>query len=212
MNEEEQLKRDIAEVAYNIIYGAKLNYSSYELSKLFSTGLSYFSLAIGVITLAWVDLATKNLSVVLLLFGLFGLLVSKSPDSLVALKTGGNKLTELYDSLKNLYAQVDTLENLQIARENMVSIQDEARGYYQTDQLLFSSWFAHQKLFSEHQPDWMCRELGLTFWKDKIPSTLKFIMLLFVFASVMALFHYVFSITGGYVYIRSVWLNFISVF
>lgn len=212
MNEKEQLKRDIAEAAYNIIYGAKLNYSSYELSKFFSSGISYFSLAIGIVTLAYVDLASKDLSVALLLLGLFGLLISKSPDSLVALKSGGNKLTELYDLLKNLYAQVDTTDDLQVTREKMASIQAEARGYYQTDQLLFSSWIAHHKIFGEHQSDWMCGELNLTFWKDKIPSTLKLFIQFCLFVAMAATFHYLFSISGGYDYIRGVWLNFTSTF
>jgi hypothetical protein len=212
MNEKEQLKRDIAEAAYSIIYGAKLNYSSYELSKFFSSGISYFSLSIGIITLAYIDLASKNLSVALLLLGLFGLLISKSPDSLVALKSGGNKLTELYDLLKNLYAQVDTSDDLQVTRENMASIKTEARGHYQTDQLLFSSWFAHQKLFGEHQPDWMCGELNLTVWKDKIPSTLKLFIWFCLFVAMAASFHYLFSTSGGYDYIKGGWLKFISTF
>ncbi|TOH25647.1 hypothetical protein CGI84_24625, partial [Vibrio parahaemolyticus] len=69
MNEKERLKKDIADTAYNIIYGAKLNFSSYELSKNISTGVSAFSLAIGIIALAFVEFATKELSVALLLLG-----------------------------------------------------------------------------------------------------------------------------------------------
>ncbi|PMM25257.1 SLATT domain-containing protein [Vibrio lentus] len=212
MNEKDQLKRDIANTAYNIIYGAKLNYSSYELSKAFSSGISYFSLAIGIITLAYVEIASKELSVTLLLLGLFGLLISKSPDSLVALKSGANKLTELHDLLKNLYAQVDTTSDYHALRENMASIQSQARGYYQTDQLLFASWFAHHKLFNEHQSDWMCEALNLTFWKDKVPSTLRLSIKLGFFIIITAIVHYSISINGGYDYISDDWLKFISIF
>ncbi|EOC5441034.1 SLATT domain-containing protein [Vibrio parahaemolyticus] len=198
MNEKERLKKDIADTAYNIIYGAKLNFSSYELSKNISTGVSAFSLAIGIIALAFVEFATKELSVALLLLGLLGLLVGKSPDSMVNLKNGAIKLTQYHDQLKILYSEVDSSSTTEDIQLRLEEIQNEARDFYSTDQLPFASWFAHHKLFNEHQSEWLCNALNLTFWKDKLPSTLKLLIKLILIIFFISIFHYSLDYLGAY--------------
>lgn len=206
MNEKEHLKKNIADAAYNIIYGAKLNFSSYELSKYISTGVSAFSLAIGIISLAFVDLATKELSVALLLLGLLGLLVGKSPDSMVNLKNGAIKLTKYHDQLKILYYEVDlspTTESIQTCLE---TIQNEAREFYSTEQLPFASWLAHHKLFNEHQSGWLCDALNLTLWKDKLPSTLKLLIKLIIIMFLMSILYCTFDYLGVYALLDKVFI------
>lgn len=172
------LKKRIAESAYNILFGAKLNFSTYEMSSKIPTVISYISLSVGVISLSFVDFNTKVLAVTLILLGLFSLVISKDPLSLIDYQKSGNELTRLHDELKNLYDEV-TLDDSSTDIENRLNlIQIEARDSYRSNQILLSSWFAHYKLFNEHQIDWLNEELKFDFWKDKIPSSLKFIIYL----------------------------------
>ena len=59
-------------------------------------------------------------------------------------------------------------------------IEDEFYRERFSKQVYLSDWVAHYKFFFQYQSDWVVKELNLKFFKDKIPSSFKLILLIFI--------------------------------
>jgi hypothetical protein len=84
---------------------------------------------------------------------------------------------------KKLYLKANQTndENDLINIERDVSIiEDEFYRERFSKQVYLSDWVAHYKFFFQYQSDWVVKELNLKFFKDKIPSSFKLILLIFI--------------------------------
>ena len=48
--------------------------------------------------------------------------------------------------------------------------------------------YPHFKFYYQFQTEWIVKELNLTFWKDKIPNSLKVIIILFLIIVLIVIF------------------------
>ena len=177
----EDLLKQIAESGYNIGFGAKKSFATFDIVDKIPGILNFCALAIGILALVIDELNIKIVSASLIIFGVIGIYISKYDDKKDEYATSGSKITEMFNELKSLYHLVkaksdDTNFDEDISK--MKEIEDKFYLITIPKQILFSDWYAHYKFFWQWATHikWLESELKLTFWENKIPlSFLVFI-------------------------------------
>ena len=177
----DDLLKQIAEKGYDVGFGAKKHFASYDIICRVPRIISFVTLGIGVYAIFVDQLSTQCVSATLIVLGIVGLLVYQSIDRAEEYEHAGKKLTGLWNDLKKLYYIVkkkDTDFSKEITL--LAGIEEE---YYQisiSKQMEFSDWYAHYKFFWQHQIGWIEEEIDFKFWRDKVPLTLTLSLIVFV--------------------------------
>ena len=177
----EDLLKQIAESAYNIGFGAKKSFATFDIVDKIPGILNFCALAIGILALVIDELNIKIVSASLIIFGVIGIYISKYDDKKDEYAILGSEIKKLFNELKSLYHSVkaksdDTNFDEDISK--MKEIEDKFYLITIPKQILFSDWYAHYKFFWQWATHikWLESELKLTFWENKIPlSFLVFI-------------------------------------
>lgn len=177
----EDLLKQIAESGYNIGFGAKKSFATFDIVDKIPGILNFCVLAIGILALVIDELNIKIVSASLIIFGVIGIYISKYDDKKDEYAILGSEIKKLFNELKSLYHSVkaksdDTNFDEDISK--MKEIEDKFYLITIPKQILFSDWYAHYKFFWQWATHikWLESELKLTFWENKIPlSFLVFI-------------------------------------
>ena len=177
----EDLLKQIAESGYNIGFGAKKSFATFDIVDKIPGILNFCALAIGILALVIDELNIKIVSASLIIFGVIGIYISKYDDKKDEYAILGSEIKKLFNELKSLYHSVkaksdDTNFDEDISK--MKEIEDKFYLITIPKQILFSDWYAHYKFFWQWATHikWLESELKLTFWENKIPlSFLVFI-------------------------------------
>ncbi len=182
---EQKLSKQIAREYYNVIYGAKLNFSSLDICEKLPGIIGFLSLAIGVLGLSFENFNNKILATALLIAGIIGLMLKPKELNKDKYLESGKKLTDLSKKLELLHARsLESEYDANLIRTELEDLQTKHYEIETTQPVFLSSWYAHYKLFSEHNNKWFCEELSLTFWRDKLPLSFR-LTLIFVFLMVL---------------------------
>jgi hypothetical protein len=165
------LLRQIADTAYNVGFGAKKHFATYDIVEKAPGWIGFISLAVGIFALFIDVLATKHMSAVLIVLGISGLLINFYNESKLTYEAKGVILTHLYNELKSLYFDVKASDKSDFKEEAEKLKELEERYYLNciSKQILFSDWYAHYKFFWQHQIDWVDEQKHFKFWRDKVP-------------------------------------------
>jgi hypothetical protein len=160
---ENTIKKQVAREYYNVLYSAKLHFTSFDICEKLPTVISIISLSSGVIGLAFAELNSKSLAVLLLIIGIIGIILKPRELQKEQYHTIGVSLTDVSKKLEGLYCQIDMQDMASVdkARFDLRTLQEEHHSIRTLPPVFFSSWFAHYKVFSEHNSKWMCTELSL---------------------------------------------------
>ncbi len=169
----DELLKSIAETGYNVGFGAKKHFATYDILEKVPGFIGFISLVFGIYALAFDGLSTKFLSASFIVLGVVGLYISLYKHKKAAYMDYGVKLTQLYNDLAKLYrnaksandADVDNIAN------QLTQLQNEYYGSCQSNQIVFSDWYAHYKFFWQHQIDWVDEQKHFKLLRDKIPLT-----------------------------------------
>lgn len=178
MNKDDLLKH-IAETAYNIGFGAKKHFSTYDMVAKAPGLISFISFVIGIYALVYESLNTKFISATLLVLGVVGLYISFYDSKKETYVQNGVKLTDLFNELKRLNGAVKSVSTP--TQEQLDKLAEIERNYTQissSHQILFSNWYAHYKFFWEQQIEWVDEQKKFRFWRDKIPLSLTLTVLI----------------------------------
>ncbi|WP_350627686.1 SLATT domain-containing protein [Pseudoalteromonas sp. CAL260-MNA-CIBAN-0059] len=166
------LKKHIAETAYNVGYSAKLHFASYEIIERLPGLISFFSMAFGIYALAFSNLSTKFMSCTLLVLGLIGLYVSLKNSDKEAYEEKGIALTGLFNELKHLMSDAKSqTSNITSIANKLNDIEGRYNNSCASSHIMFATWFAHYKFFWEQQIAWIDDQRKFSFFRDKIPLT-----------------------------------------
>jgi len=175
MNKDDLLKH-IAETAYNIGFGAKKHFATYDMVAKAPGLISFVSFAIGIYALIIESLNTKFISATLLILGIIGLYISFLDSKKDSYFQIGNKLTDLFNDLKRLYGSVKAVNTpTQEQLNNLEEIEKKYTQISSSHQILFSNWYAHYKFFWEQQIEWIDEQKKFSFWRDKIPLSFSLV-------------------------------------
>jgi len=185
MNRSDFLKC-IAETGYNVGFGAKKHFATYDLVEKSPGWISFISIAFGIYSLAFKELSTSFLSASFTVLGVVGLYVSMYDAKKSDYEKAGVELTKIYNQLRALYYSVqsksdsDDLTNL-ISEYQQLESQFYSVGL--SKQILFSDWYAHYKFFWQHQIEWVDEQKKFNFFRDKVPlSCYVFLIVVIVMA------------------------------
>jgi uncharacterized membrane protein len=182
MNKQD-LMSSIAEKGYDVGFGAKKHFATYEIIEKAPGWISFSALAFGIFALAISGLSTKLTSSLFIVLGVVGLYIRLYEHKKNDYEASGVTLTRLYNELKALYYSVKSLdesEELSIYHQNLLDIEKRYYPACISKQILFSNWFAHYKFFWENQIGWVDEQLRFKLFRDKIPLTLSLLTVLIV--------------------------------
>lgn len=187
----EDLARQIAEDAYNVGFGAKRNFATYDIINLIPSFLTFITLVVGIFALHIEVLNTKIISTFLILLSIVGIYASGFSEDREKYNQVGKKSTEMFGKLKNLYyeAQNDEADCAKLNEERS-KIMNEFYSMSISRQALFSSLLAHYKFFWEWRKNiaWVDKELNLSFFWDKLPISIYFFMVLLILLCLICYF------------------------
>lgn len=179
----DELLKSIAETGYNVGFGAKKHFATYDIVEKVPGLISFISLAFGIYALAFNGLSTKFLSASFIVLGVIGLYISLYEHKKSEYMSFGIKLTQLYNGLANLYRNTKDANDTDIEGllAQLIQVQNEYYESCQGNQIIFSDWYAHYKFFWQYQVDWVDEQKHFKLLRDKIPLTFSiFIVCLFI--------------------------------
>ena len=185
MNRSDFLKC-IAETGYNVGFGAKKHFATYDLVEKSPGWISFISIAFGIYSLAFKELSTSFLSASFTVLGVVGLYVSMYDAKKSDYEKAGVELTKIYNQLRALYYSVQSKSDSDDLTNLISEYQQLESQYYSvglSKQILFSDWYAHYKFFWQHQIEWVEEQKNFSFFRDKVPlSFYMFLVVLIVMA------------------------------
>ncbi len=191
----EMVLKSLATNGYNVGFGAKKNFASYDLVIKLPSWIGFITLALGIVQLGYPVIGNcKWLSTILILASVAALYINVFNSTTDSFEKEGIRLTKLFNRLRNLYLKVKSSDKNDFTDEvnEMNGIMEEYYGNVISKQVFMSQWFAHFKFFYEMQIDWVDEQLKFGFFKDKVPNSLKIILvLLFVSFLILAYYEYI---------------------
>ena len=97
----EVLLKRIAESAYNVGFGAKKHFTTYDIASKAPGIIEFLSLAIGVLALCFDVVSTKIVSTCLIIFGIVSIYISKYNESQIEYRTTASELTQIFNEMKD---------------------------------------------------------------------------------------------------------------
>lgn len=187
MTQSEMLKV-IARHGYNVGFGAKKNFATYDLICKASGWISFISLAVGIFALFTPQLATNTISSLLILFGVATMYIQFYEPEKSRYEAAGIAQTEIFNELELIYRSVKTDAGFDhvVTQESVRQLMNKFYGTTISKQIFGSNWYAHYKFFCEFEKRWVADELGLTL-KDKVPLSLCFFSVLVMILAVILL-------------------------
>lgn len=184
----EDILKDIAETGYNVGFGAKKNFATFDIVDKTPVLISLLVIGLGIFALVEESLNTKAVSASITILGIIGFYISLYAKR--DYERHGKQLTELYNELATLYRKAKAIDNGSF--ENIESkLGDIKKRYYElskSDQIFFSDWYAHYKFFWQHQIDWVNEQKQFKLFRDKVP--LSFTVSVILAVILLVTFHF----------------------
>ena len=165
------LLRTIAETGYNVGFGAKKTFATFDIVEKGPGWIGFISLAVGVYALYVDALAAKFPSATLVVAGIGALYISFYRSG--EYEKAGNEQIRLFHRLRDLYREVESGADVTASRAKLAQIEGEFYAVTISKQIFLSDWYAHYKFFAQSQIGWMDEQLHFQWWKDKIPLSAK---------------------------------------
>ncbi len=175
------LRQSIARAAYDIGFGAKKHFATFDTVEKLPGWVGFISFAVGVFALIYDPLSAKFVSATLVVAGaaVVYLAFYRSAEYEVA----GKALTDIYHELGGLHTElVDGGAAAGIA-DKIKDCRMRAQQVSLSRQIFLSDWWAHYKFFAQQQTDWIESELNLT-WRDKWPASLRVAIVILILLAV----------------------------
>ncbi|MDA8456983.1 SLATT domain-containing protein [Acidovorax sp. GBBC 3334] len=178
----DQLLKSIADTAYNVGFGGRKHWATYDIVDKVPGLIGFLSTAFGIFALIYDKLSEKSLSAAFIVFGLIALYITFYEPNKSSYAASANKLTTLFNALRDLYRTVQSHPNddVGVYVDQLHLIEKD---YYDTcisKQILFSDWYAHYKFFWQYQIDWLDEQKQFKLFRDKLPLSFMFWMVVFL--------------------------------
>lgn len=184
------LLKSIAEKGYDVGFGAKKHFATYDIIEKAPGLIGFSSMAFGIFSLVIKGLSTEQTSATFIVLGMIGLYISFYDHKKAAYEQSGVALTKIYNELKFLYFKVKSLDegaDFSDLQEEFSEIEGRYYSECLSKQILFSNWYAHYKFYWEHQIDWVNEQLKFNFFRDKVPLSLWLTIIIIVIGLVTSI-------------------------
>lgn len=168
------LLRSMAETGYNVGFGAKKHFATYDIVEKMPGWIGFFSTAFGIYALVFEQLSGKFLAATLSIIGICSFYITQYDRDKSKYDQAGAKLTTIFNGLRDNYRALKSYEGSDLTPfyNRFKELEGEYYSSNISKQILFSDWYAHYKFFWQHQIDWIEEQKRFRFWRDKIPLSL----------------------------------------
>ena len=177
---QQDLLKRIAERGFEVGYAANLNFATHDIADKVPVLVSFISTVVGILALVSPFFQLESVAVCLVLLGIVSLYVEKYPAHEYG-DRGKSTMNMLHD-LETLYYKVkdnvDPKAAFQEEEEELWTLTIEFIASTSPHQILFATWYANYKFFAEKNYAWIDEQLHFRLWRDKIPATLKVLLVL----------------------------------
>ncbi|MFJ5746551.1 SLATT domain-containing protein [Bacillus cereus] len=182
MNKDALLK-ELATNGYNVGFGAKKHFATYDIVEKIPVIISVITFMVGLGQLAYPNAPyAQFISLILVIISAFAFYISPYSQDKEKYEEAGVKTTQLFNQLRALYwkVQISSADNFQEEETQMREIMNEFYAVSMSKQIYGSDWCAHYKFFCQMQIDWIDEQKKFKWYKDKIPKSLVFSILMYI--------------------------------
>lgn len=177
------LLKSIAEAGYNVGFGAKKHFATYDIVEKVPGWIGFLSFAVGIFGLVFEQLSSKVPSATLTVAGVVAFYISFYRSA--EYERAGKEMTVIFNELRDLYRSVQAGAEPSAALVELKNLEGRFYGVSISKQILFSDWYAHFKFFGQHQIGWIDQQLNFKFWRDKVPASAKLLMYFIAFVTAL---------------------------
>ncbi|WP_138091020.1 SLATT domain-containing protein [Halalkalibacterium halodurans] len=190
----EYLLRSLAENGYNVLFGAKKHFATYDIVQKTPGRLAFLTLSVGIWQIYYPDfIFSKELSVFLIILGITALTISQYNSEKEQYKERGNELIQMHNQLRNIYYCIKSDEDGNVNLSDQERQMNEIMGNFYdqniTKQIFLSDWYAHYKFFYQSQYEWINEQKQFS-WRDKFPVSFRFVAFLVIVWIVLSVLRY----------------------
>lgn len=174
--------KQLAENGYNVIYGAKKHFSTYDTVVKVPSRIAFVTLTIGIWQIYKPSfLYNTEMSLLLIIASIIALSISQYNSEKEKYREIGNRLIKIHNELRNLYYQVKSSDKTYFNDESIESVRmnELLEEFYKisiSKQIFLSDWIAHYKLFFQSQYEWIDEQKNFN-WKDKLPLSFRIVVI-----------------------------------
>lgn len=170
--------KQLAENGYNVIYGAKKHFATYDIVVKTPGRIAFLTLVIGIWQVYKPSfLFNTEVSLILILASICALTISHYNSEKDRYREVGNQLIQIHNQLREIYYQIKSTEQEVVDNDSDVAlrVKELLDDYYRVSiskQIFLSDWLAHYKLFFQSQFEWIDEQKNFT-WQDKVPVSFR---------------------------------------
>lgn len=184
MNKEELLKY-IAIAGYDVGFGAKKHFATFDIIEKGPGWLGFVSLVGGIYGLFVPFWSLTHVSAVFVIFGVVSLYIGMYGAEKQRYEDSGKKLTQGFHDLHALYRTVKSMPDsadMTAQVQQAQKIRADMLVCCISKQIFLSDWYAHFKFFWQAQIDWIEEARPFRFYRDKIPLSAYLVIVFLVVA------------------------------
>lgn len=188
MNKQELLKY-IAIAGYDVGFGAKKHFATFDIIEKGPGWLGFVSLVGGIYGLFVPFWSLTHVSAVFVIFGVVSLYIGMYGAEKQGYEECGKKLTQGFHDLHALYRTVKSMSedaDMSAQVQQAQKIRADMLACCISKQIFLSDWYAHFKFFWQAQIDWIDEARPFSFFRDKIPLSAYLVAGLLVVAGIFA--------------------------
>lgn len=184
----DSLLQSIAETGYNVGFGAKKHFATYDMVEKLPGLIGFVSLAVGIFSLVFDSLSAKVPSATLAVAGVAALYISLYDHRKTEYERVGKELTQIANALRDLYRGVQAGADVATSHDKLTRLEAEFYSAAISKQILFADWYAHYKFFAQHQIGWIDEQKHFNL-RDKVPLSFLIVALLSIVVVAVGIAH-----------------------
>lgn len=173
--QKKDLLNHIASAGYNVGFGAKKSFATFDIVSKIPGWIGIISLAVSIFGLYMDEMSSKHIAAIFIILSIGSLYINFYDSDKNKYEEAGKMQTSIFRNIERLYYDAkseDAPDSVKFISQ-LDNLMQEFDKSTITKQIFGSNWYAHYKFFSEMEKRWIEEQLSLTFWKDKFPNTLK---------------------------------------
>lgn len=170
----------VATHGYNVGYGGKKHFATYDIIEKVPGAISFASIAFGILSLKYFSSELEgHVSVFLTVFGVVSLYISFYLNQKDEYQRVGSRITGIYAELQTIYLRLKSnSSNIDEELSKASLLMNEFYEISISKQIFLSDWYAHYKFFIQTQIDWIDEQKQFKLFRDKIPRSFQFVVLM----------------------------------
>ncbi|MDR6296073.1 SLATT domain-containing protein [Pantoea dispersa] len=189
--QKKDLLNHIASAGYNVGFGAKKSFATFDIVSKIPGWIGIISLAVSIFGLYMDEMSSKHIAAIFIILSIGSLYINFYDSDKNKYEEAGKMQTSIFRKIERLYYDAKSEDSPDSVKfiSQLDNLMQEFDKSTITKQIFGSNWYAHYKFFSEMEKRWIEEQLSLSFWKDKFPNTLKIFFFTILIIILISIFY-----------------------